>query len=195
MSSGFFSMIARMKYIARWGLMRSARRETLAEHSLDVAVIAHALAVIKNTRFGGRVDADRIAVLAMYHDCSEILTGDLPTPVKYYNEDISRAYHQVENSARDRLMHLLPADLSAAYEPLVLTQCDEPSRAIIKAADKISALLKCMEERSLGNTEFVTAEASTRLAIEKMAQPEANVFITEFLPGYLMTLDELTDDQ
>ena len=190
-SHAFFSVLSRMKYINRWGLMRSTRNETLSEHCADVAVIAHALAVISNERFGGMLNADHIAVLALYHDCSEILTGDLPTPVKYYNDDITKAYKQVERGAKSRLLDMLPDDLAPRYEPLVMSRGTDEERAIIKAADKISALIKCLEERSMGNTEFAVAERSLRQAVEGMDMPEVRCFMEEFMPSFMLTLDEV----
>ncbi len=187
----FFSVLSRMKYINRWGLMRCSCRETLSEHSLDVAVIAHALAVIKNTRFSGELNCDRIAVMAMFHDVSEILTGDLPTPVKYYNEEITSAYKQVERSAKGKLLSLLPEDLAPEYEPLINGGGDAGAKEIIKAADKISALLKCAEEASMGNREFSVAERTLRAAIDGMEMPEVDVFMQEFFGSFMLTLDEM----
>jgi len=187
----FFSILSRMKYINRWGLMRSTRNETLSEHSMDVAVIAHALAVIGTQRFGRLFSAERIALLALYHDCSEILTGDLPTPVKYYNGEITQAYKDVEKSAKGRLLSLLPEDLLPHYQPLVMSECSEEEGCIIKAADKISALMKCLEERSMGNTEFFVAEAGLRSTIDSMDMPEVQCFMEEFLPSLMLTLDEV----
>ena len=187
----FFSILSRMKYINRWGLMRSTRNETLSEHCMEVAVIAHALAVIGNQRFGRSLSPERIALLALYHDCSEILTGDLPTPVKYYNDEISAAYKDVEKGAKQRLLSLLPEDLLPHYRPLVMSECAEEEREIIKAADKISALMKCLEERSTGNTEFSVAETGLRAAIDGMELPEVRCFMEEFLPSFMLTLDEV----
>lgn len=188
----FYAMLSRMKYINRWGLMRNTRNENICEHSLDAAVIAHALAVLRNTRFGGSVNPERAAVLAMFHDVTEILTGDLPTPVKYDNPEIRQAYRKVENMAQKKLLSMLPADLQPAYEPLIFEnqQQDEELLPLVKAADKISALIKCIEERGMGNEEFRRAEQAQRSAVLAMNLPEADCFLTEFLPSYELTLDE-----
>lgn len=189
LSSHFYAMLSRMKNIHRWGLMRNTRQENLSEHSLEVAFIAHALAVIKNRRFGGSIDANAVAVAAMFHDTSEIITGDMPTPIKYYNADIKNAYKQIESVAEDRLIELLPEDMrgdfKAVYNP------DRECEQLIKAADKISALIKCIEERNSGNREFRTAEQSTLNAIKAMNMPEADVFLNEFMNSFDLTLDEL----
>lgn len=188
----FYAMLSRMKYINRWGLMRNTRSENICEHSLDVAMIAHALALLRNSRFGGNVNPERAAVLAMFHDVTEIITGDLPTPVKYDNPEIRQAYRRVEQMAQKRLLALLPDDLRGQYRPLICE--DEPGDRelypLIKAADKISALIKCVEERSMGNAEFHRAEQAQRETIMQMGLPEAECFITEFLPSYELTLDE-----
>ncbi len=189
MSSHFFAMLSRMKNIFRWGLMRNTRKESLSEHSLEVAYIAHALALIRNRRFGGSVDANRIAVAAMFHDTSEIITGDMPTPIKYYNEDIKKVYKQIESVADNTLIDMLPEDLREDYAPLY--NMDDESKRIIKAADKLSALIKCIEELNMGNREFEKAEKSTRKCIEELNLPEAQVFLDEFIESYYLTLDEL----
>lgn len=188
----FYAMLSRMKYINRWGLMRNTRNETICEHSLDTAVIAHGLAVLRNQRFGGSVDPNRAAVLAMFHDTAEILTGDLPTPVKYDNPEIRAAYRKVEEMAQQKLLHLLPQDLQATYEPLICENGAEDATLLqlVKAADKISALIKCVEERGMGNAEFRQAEQTLRNTIAAMQLPEAEVFLQEFLPSYELTLDE-----
>ena len=193
MNSHFFAVLSRMKYIERWALMRNARHENLSEHSLEVAMIAHALCVIGNARFQRDLNADRAAVKALYHDAGEIITGDMPTPVKYYNESIRKAYHQVEDDAEQQLLGQLPKDLQEEYQDIFAR--DEELDMYIKAADKLSALIKCIEERSAGNTEFITAEKSTREALIRMTEglPEITVFMEEFLPSYGKTLDELLE--
>lgn len=188
----FFATVSRMKYIERWALMRNSRPENLSEHSLEVALIAHALCMIGNIRYGMHLDCDKAAVTALYHDVSEIITGDLPTPVKYFNPDIEKAYRQVETVAIDELLKQLPEDLQSAYSDL-LHENDAELKKIVKAADKLSALIKCIEEKSAGNSEFITAEASTRKAIEEMIPevPMVKDFLESFVPDYGRTLDEL----
>lgn len=190
MKNQFFAMLSRMKYINRWGLMRNTQKENISEHSLDVAIIAHALAVLHNTRFDGHVDAERVAVLGMFHDVTEILTGDMPTPVKYYNPQIQAAYKQVEQVAGSRLLQMLPEDLRSAYRPLLEEQENSLEQRFVKAADKISAVIKCMEECRVGNSEFETARRTLLDAVTAMRLPEADCFIQEFLPSYSLTLDE-----
>ncbi|HIR47520.1 MAG TPA: 5'-deoxynucleotidase [Candidatus Caccousia avicola] len=192
----FFAVLSRMKHIRRWGLMRCTREENLCEHSFETAVLAHALALLRNERFGGSVSPERAAALALFHDASEIFTGDLPTPVKYDNPALRSAYAQVESHARSRLLSMLPEDLRPAYRPLLEEggPDEEELRRIVKAADKLSALIKCMEERRAGNAEFSRAEQTLRRAVEDMHLPEADCFLTEFLPSYALTLDEQEGD-
>ena len=192
MSGNFFALTSRMKYINRWGLMRNSRPENIAEHSLEVAIITHLLCELRNRRFGGNVDVSKAVMTAVYHDVPEIITGDLPTPVKYYDPDIRDAYKRVEHAAVDKLLSGIPDDLKDAYAPL-FEEADDPEIAkLIKAADKISALIKCIEERRSGNSDFLEAERSTLESIQKMRLPEADAFIAEFLPSYHLTLDEQT---
>ncbi len=188
----FFAMLSRMKYISRWALMRNTHTENISEHSLEVAGVAHALAVIHNKRFGGNVNADRAAVLGVYHDTPEIITGDMPTPVKYYSSEIRNAYSQVEDKACEELLNMLPDDLKEEYASFFIKQ--EEDRQLwrfVKAADKICALTKCIEEAKAGNAEFVQAAKSTKEAINKMNMPEAQSFIDDFLESYGLTLDEM----
>ena len=196
--SHFLAILSRMKYIERWSLMRSSRPENLSEHSLEVALIAHMLCVIGNARFGRALDAERAALVALYHDASEIITGDLPTPVKYHDGTIRDAYKAVERSAEERLLDSLPADLRPSLEDVLWPAEDAGEgeaylRRLVKAADKISALIKCVEEARSGNTEFTSAETSCRAAVDEMASelPEVADFLREFLPSYGATLDEL----
>ena len=187
----FYAMLSRMKYITRWGLMRNTREENLCEHTLETAILAHALAALRNRRFGGNVDPARAAMLALYHDASEILTGDLPTPVKYYNRAIKDSYKEVEQLARDRLLALLPEDLREDYEPLLHPREEDAELwALCKAADKLSALIKCVQERETGNREFLQAEEATLEAIHAMHLPEAECFLKEFLPSYTRSIDQ-----
>lgn len=188
----FYAMLSRMKLICRWGLMRNTRSENLCEHSFETAVIAHALAVLRNTRFGGNVNPERAALLALYHDASEIFTGDLPTPVKYYNPEIRAAYREVETVAQNKLLTMLPDDLKPCYESIFRAsgEGDRELLPLVKAADKISAIIKCVEEKGTGNSEFSKAEATLRQAVSEMHLPEADCFMEEFLPSYALTLDE-----
>ncbi len=188
--ANFFALTSRMKYINRWGLMRNTRQENIAEHSLDTAIIAHLLCEIKNKRFGGNVNADRAITLAVYHDVPEIITGDLPTPVKYYSPVISEAYKDVEKAAIDKLLGGIPQDIRDSYVKIFDEENEKELRRIVKAADKISALIKCIEERKTGNSDFLDAERQTLASIKKMNMPEADVFLSEFLPAYSLTLDE-----
>ncbi|MBQ6622401.1 MAG: 5'-deoxynucleotidase [Mogibacterium sp.] len=196
MSYGFFATLSRMKYIERWALMRNSRQETLSEHSLEVAMIAHALCVIGNVRCGKSLDAERAALIGLYHDASEIITGDMPTPVKYLNSNIRTAYKEVEHAAEEHLLKRLPADLRPAYEAIFRAEDTEEERylrRLVKAADKLSALIKCIEEERSGNTEFRTAKKTTEATLEKLADelPEVREFMKEFLEAYGKTLDEL----
>ena len=194
MKNGFFAMASRMKYINRWALMRNEHGENLSEHSFEVAVIAHALAVIRNKRFGGNINGERAALLGLYHDMPETLTGDMPTPVKYYSEEVRLAYKTVEDTASKSLVAMLPEEFRDAFEPMLVQQeGDEELWKLVKAADKISALIKCIEEKKAGNSEFVKAAESTRNSIKKLSLPEAEIFVEEFLPAYELTLDELRE--
>ena len=188
----FFAMLSRMKYINRWGLMRNVRSENISEHSLETALIAHALAIIGNKRLGKNFDPERAATLAIFHDVTEIITGDLPTPVKYHSPEIRKAYGEVEKLAAERLVDMLPEDMQEDYAKLLADHDeDEVYAPIIKAADKISAVIKCMEEKNSGNHEFTRAEETLRDAVKKLQLPEADIFMEEFLPAFALTLDEL----
>ena len=196
MEYNFFATISRMKYINRWALMRNSRNENLSEHSLEVAMIAHALCSIGNVLYEKKLNADRAALIGLYHDSSEIITGDMPTPVKYYNPDIKEAYKEVEKIAEFKLLEKLPRDLRPVYEEIYKTDNtadDKYMRALVKAADKISAYIKCIEEEKSGNTEFSTAKKSIEKSLDKYSKdyPEVKDFIAEFLPPYGKTLDEL----
>lgn len=190
MPQAFFPMISRMRYINRWGLMRNTFLENIQEHSHMVAVLAHALAVIQNERFGGTVDPGQVAVAALYHDASEILTGDLPTPIKYDNPEIQSAYKQVEASAERRLLDMLPLELRPAFAE-ALSPEDGEIRALVKAADKLSAYLKCVEEVKAGNAEFKKAKEQTYAALRQNPLPALGYFTAVFLPDFELTLDEL----
>ena len=191
MAHHFFALISRMRYIGRWGLMRNTFEENIQEHSHMVAVLAHALAVIRRDVFGGDIDPGQAAVLALYHDAPEILTGDLPTPVKYYNPEVRDAYREVETVSARRLLSMLPDALRPAYEPLLLEDPESGYHAVVKAADKLSAYIKCVEELKAGNSEFRQAAEQTRQALEASPLPEVGYFLEHFMPGFELTLDEL----
>lgn len=196
MISSFFATVSRMKYIERWALMRNSRPENLSEHSLEVAMIAHALCVIGNVRYGRKLDGEKAALVGLYHDCSEIITGDMPTPVKYANSGIRDAYKAVESEADQRLLDTLPEDLRPSFEEIFcaeVTDEDRYMRRLVKAADKLSALIKCIEEENSGNREFRTARETTEKSVQAMVSemPEVRDFVQEFLPPYGETLDEL----
>ena len=187
----FYAMLSRMKFINRWGLMRNTKNENICEHSLEVAFIAHALGIINNQEFGGNMNAERLAILGMYHDVTEIVTGDMPTPVKYYSPVIRNAYKEVENVAKDALLSGLPEKMRKEYDSVLIESKEEEELwKYVKAADKISALVKCIEEKRMGNTDFEKAEISILNAIEKMNMPEVKYFMENFVPAYKLTLDE-----
>lgn len=191
MANEFYALLGRMRYITRWGLMRNTFSENIQEHSHQVAVLAHALALIRRDILDlPGPDPDRCAVAALYHDASEILTGDLPTPIKYYNPDIKTAYKQVERVAGERLLAMLPHALRESYEHLVLED-DKEVLPIVKGADKLSAYIKCVEEQKAGNTEFDSAAELTMQAMQDMDLPELNWFINECLPAFALNLDQL----
>ena len=190
MAHAFFAYLSRMRYIGRWGLMRNTFQENIQEHSHMVAVLAHALAVIRRDRFGGTADPGRVAAVALYHDASEIFTGDLPTPVKYANPVIRAAYQEVEASAADRLLSTLPEELRPSFSP-ILHETDGEVLALVKAADKLSAYLKCLEELKAGNGEFQSAAQQTLQDLQRYGLPELDYFMETFLPAFSLTLDEL----
>ena len=190
MKSHFFAYMARMRFIQRWALMRNTAPENVQEHSHQVAVLAHALAVIRKEKFGGTVDPGAVAVAALYHDASEILTGDMPTPIKYDNPAIRKAYKDVETVAEQKLVDFLPEELRPIYRP-ILTAEDKEVEELVKAADKLSAHIKCMEELKAGNNEFREAAAQTRRALEAYDLPEVRYFMDTFLDSFSLTLDEL----
>ncbi len=191
MANEFYALLGRMRYITRWGLMRNTFSENIAEHSYQTAVLAHALALIRRDILRlPTPDPDRCAAAALYHDASEILTGDLPTPIKYYNPDIKTAYKQVERVAGERLLNMLPPELRASYEHDVLED-DEALAPIVKGADKLSAHIKCLEEQKAGNTEFDTAARQTWEAIQAMNRPELDWFVEHCLGAFTLNLDQL----
>ena len=186
----FFAFLSRMRYITRWGLMRNTFSENIQEHSHMVAVLAHGLAMIRREILGLPADPERCAVAALFHDASEILTGDLPTPIKYFNPEIKAAYKQVEYISGTKLLHMLPEALREHYAPLVYEN-DETVLPIVKAADKLSAHIKCLEELKAGNTEFEAAAQQTKASLEQMNLPELNWFLEHCLPAFSRSLDEL----
>lgn len=193
--SHFFAHLARLKLISRWPLMRNVRTENVSEHSLQVAFVAHALAIIKNRKFDGEVDAERVALQAMYHDASEVLTGDLPTPIKYYNPQIAHEYKKIEAVAQQKLLAMLPAELRQDFLPLIDEHhYPEAERQIIKQADALCAYLKCLEELSAGNQEFLLAKARLEKTLAERHSPEMDYFMAVFVPSFTLSLDEISQD-
>ncbi len=193
MKNSFFAYIFRLRYITRWALMRNTRTENVAEHSYEVAVLAHALAVIGRDVFGRNVDPDRAASAALFHDAAEIITGDMPTPVKYFNPTIKKAYREVEMVARGKLLSTLPDELLPAYKPLI-NETDQEIRRYVKAADKLAAWLKCKDELQAGNTEFKRAAGETMAALEDMKMQEVDYFLDNLGHAFQLSLDDLEQD-
>lgn len=191
--SNFYAMMSRMKYINRWGLMNNTKYENLSEHSLQVAMLAHCLVLIHNKRFNGNLNPERAGMLAIYHDSTEIITGDMPTPIKYFNSTIKDAYKDIENAAADRLCSLLPEDFRQDMEEIIKQSSEEDRelKKYVKAADRFSALIKCIEELRMGNEEFRQAKNAIEKSIAEMNMPEADVFADEFLPAFSLSLDEM----
>lgn len=188
----FFAMMARMKYIERWALMRNSVTENISEHSMEVAMLAHCLGIISNEKCGGDVDLNKLALIGLFHDANEIITGDMPTPVKYHDSGIRDAYKRVEDMANHKLLQKLPAYMRKYYEEVLFMQSgDEELWKLVKAADKLSALIKCIEEEKAGNKEFSTAACTIRKALRQMGREEVDIFMRDFLPSYSKTLDEL----
>ena len=199
MSYSYFALLSRMKYINRWALMRNAREENLSEHCLEVSILTHALCIIGNQKWNKNLSVEKAVLRALYHDAAEILTGDMPTPVKYRKEELKTAYKKVEKEAEERLLSTLPSYLMEDFEKVFFPEDYETlayENKLIKAADKLSALIKCEEELRAGNQEFSTAAMSTRKKVEEMAEelPELKCFMEDFLPEYGKTLDELTEE-
>lgn len=189
--SDFFALISRMRYISRWGLMRSSIPENVQEHSHMVAVLAHALGVIRRDVFQKPCDIGTLVCAALYHDAPEILTGDMPTPIKYHSADITHAYQEVERVASDKLVNMLPVVVQAEFKPLISGEVGEDLKPLLKCADRLSAYIKCVEERKAGNLEFLSAERQTRERIESMDLCEAEYFLENFMPAFEKNLDEL----
>ena len=191
-SSHFFAYLSRMKFIHRWGLMRNTLVENIQEHSLQVAMIAHALALIRNRLFAGDLDPERVMVLAVFHEVSEVITGDFPSPLKYFNPEISRAYSEIEQVARRKLWDMIPAELQADYRSVLFPEeADAEGWEVVKAADKISAYAKCLEELKAGNQEFAKAKESIEREIARLELPEVAYFMREFVRSFALALDEL----
>lgn len=192
MNNSFFALAFRMKYINRWGLMHSSRNETLSEHCADTAILAHALAVIGNNIFGKSYNADRVMTLAMYHDMCEVYTGDMPTPVKYSSEEMRKVYKEIEKLSCEKILSKLPEELKADFEKILKPEgTDKDYHKLVKAADKLSALLKCIEELHNGNPEFKTAYESTKKLIDESDCEELRYFMKNFLESFTLTLDEM----
>ena len=190
----FFAMMARMKYIERWALMRNSDRENISEHSMEVAMLAHGLGIISRECCGRKVDLDKLVLIGLYHDANEIITGDMPTPVKYHDSGILDAYKKVEEKANRKLLSLLPEYMQGYYEEVFFPQeGEEALLSIVKAADKLSALIKCIEEKKAGNREFSTAYQTIERALKEMEMEEVEIFMRDFLPSFDKTLDELQE--
>lgn len=192
MSNHFFAMMSRMRYINRWALMRNIKEENISEHSLEVAMIAHNLAVISNVRFGNTLEAEKAALIGMYHDSTEIITGDMPTPIKYHSMELHKAFQEVEDLASEQLLDMLPEDIRPYYKELFFQKEEDAYLwKLVKAADKISAYCKCIEEEKSGNSEFKQAKDTIYESLLAMNIQEVDVFLEEFLPSFHLTLDEL----
>lgn len=191
MQSHFYAYMARMKFVRRWNLRRNTLAENDQEHSLQVAMIAHALAVIRKKRYGGAVDLEKLMLLAVYHEAPEVITGDVATPIKYFNPGIKDAFKDIERIAAEKLLSYLPQDLRDAYEPLLIQDESTPEWRLMKAADRICAYLKCVEEESYGNNEFTSAKESILSSIKGLGVPETEDFLREFAPSFALPLDAL----
>ncbi len=193
MTSKFFAFMDRMKLIDRWALMRNSSTEDVAQHTMQVAMIAHALCIIENKLFGGDYDAEKAAVLALYHEAAEVVTGDLPTPVKYYDDDINRAYKNIEHRAEDKLIETLPPELKDEFAPFVRPEKTCKEYRLVKCADKLGALIKCVEELAVNNNEFQNAYAATKKELDAAPEKSVKYFMETFVPAYSMSLDYLLD--
>ena len=191
MHSHFYAYMARMKLIRRWSLRRNTREENDQEHSLQVAMISHALAVIRNKRYGGSINIEKVMLLATYHEAPEVITGDIATPIKYFNPKIKNSFKAIERMASEQLLDYLPEDLRSEYEPLLLPDEETEEWKLVKAADKISAYLKCLEEEGYGNQEFMAAKQNIESSIRALNLPEVNDFMDQFAPSFMLPLDGL----
>ena len=187
----FFAFLNRMKYIKRWSLMRSVREENIMEHSQQVAVIAHALALINNKIMGGNVDINKVVLLAQYHEVGEVITGDLPTPIKYFNPEIKCAYKDLEKNACEKILSMLPKELESEYREYVIPNEDSEEYRLVKCADRLAAYLKCVEEVKAGNSEFKKAKNTIGAELKKLNRAEVDYYLKEFAPAYELSLDEL----
>lgn len=192
MAFHFFAYMNRMRYIRRWGLMRNTKGENDMEHAFQTAMLAHGIAILGNLRYGRNYNAEHIMAMAMYHDASEVITGDLPTPIKHNNPLIKTEFHRLENMARERLLTMLPEDMRGSYQDLINADETTAEWRIVKAADKMSAYIKCLEEKKAGNSEFEDAGDSTYESIRRIDLPEVQDFVDEFIPGFGMSLDEIS---
>lgn len=188
----FFAFMSRLRFIERWSTMRKTRRENVLEHTAQVAMIVHALALLSNERHGGTYDPNKLVTYALYHDADEVLTGDLPTPVKYHNPQMREVYALIETDARARLLKMLPEDLQLHYRPLITSDLEEDEAKLLKAADRLTAYLKCLEEKSLGNGDFSSAEREIRSDLERLELPEVENFLGTFAEAFTLNLDELS---
>ncbi len=191
MSYDFYAYMDRMKYIKRWSLMRSVREENIMEHTQQVAMIAHALAIINNKIMGGSADPEKCVLYSMYHECSEVITGDLPTPIKYFNANIQGAYKNLEKGACEKLLTTLPPEIADVLGAYIAPDCESIEYKIMKAADRLSAYIKCLEEQRCGNSEFIQAQKSIYEDLTSRNMPEVNYFMENFIPSFCKTLDEL----
>ena len=189
--SKFFAFLSRMKYIKRWSLMRSVREENIMEHTLEVSIIAHALATLKNKFFNGNVNVEKVVLLSQYHEVGEVITGDLPTPIKYFNPEIKKAYKEIEKGACERILDMLPENLKGEYAEYILPDENSEEYKIVKCADRLSAYFKCVEEIKAGNGEFKKAKKSILLELKSLKREEVDYYLNEFAPAYELTLDEL----
>ncbi len=188
----FFAFLSRMKYINRWGLMRNTYTENIQEHSLQVAIIAHGLAVIRNTYYNGEINPERVAILAMFHDCNEIITGDMPTPIKYFNPQISKIYKDIEDISKEKIISMLPEEMADEYYSLFFKNPDdEECWKLVKAADRIAAYIKCIEEVKAGNNEFKKASEAIWGTITEIELEEVKYFMDKFVPSFQLSLDEI----
>lgn len=193
MEHHFYAYVSRMRYIQRWGLMRNTRDENDMEHALQTAMVAHGIALMGNSRYGRHYDAEHVMALALYHDACEVITGDLPTPIKHHNPAIKAEYNKLEEAAAERLLSMLPTDVREDYRPLIAQDESAPEWRVVKAADKICAYIKCLEEKKAGNMEFESARKATKHSIDAIDLPEVQDFMAECVPGFSMTLDEISE--